>query len=113
MKLNQMLIQLMQLLQIRGRSLTAAEERYAQQWLDWGFEEEAIGLAYERTCLNTGGLNWAYMNKILSRWQEAGLLTAEQIRGGDQKPGTAKKAGTRQLDADEIAAIERMFQEGE
>ena len=103
---------LMQLLQIRGRSLTAAEERYAQQWLDWGFEEEAIGLAYERTCLNTGGLNWAYMNKILSRWQEAGLLTAEQIRGGDQKPGTAKKAGTRQLDADEIAAIERMFQEG-
>lgn len=102
---------LMELLQIRGRNLTAGEERYAQQWLDWGFAEDAISLAYERTCLNTGGLNWAYMNKILARWQQAGLLTAEAIKaGGDKKPGNFK-AGQRQLDADELAAIEKMFQE--
>ena len=101
---------LMELLQIRGRNLTAGEERYAQRWLDWGFAEDAIALAYERTCLNTGGLNWAYMNKILARWQQAGLLTADAIRSGDTKPGTFK-AGQRQLDADELAAIEKMFQE--
>lgn len=102
--------QLMNVLQIRGRNLTAGEERYAQQWLDWGFEPDAIAMAYERTCLNTGGLSWAYMNKILTRWQAAGLLTADAIRSGDKKPGSFK-AGQRQLDADELAAIEKMFQE--
>ena len=59
--------QLMRILQIRGRGLTAAEERYAQSWLDMGFEDACIASAYERTCLNVGGLNWAYMNKILQR----------------------------------------------
>lgn len=100
------------LLQIHGRSLTAAEEKYASSWLEMGFEEDAISMAYERTCLNTGGLNWAYMNKILLRWHEAGLHTADQIRSGDRKPGQPAKQGQRQLDADEIAAIQRMMREG-
>ena len=104
--------QLMAMLQIRGRSLTAAEERYATSWLDMGFDDEAIGMAYERTCLNTGGLSWAYMNKILQRWHEAGLKTAEDVRNRDRKPGTAAPAGARQLDADEQAAIARMLREG-
>ena len=109
---NTRLSRLLDLLQIRGRSLTAAEERYASSWLEWGFDDETIGMAYERTCLNTGGLNWAYMNKILQRWHEAGLHTAEAVRSGDRKPGTASKNGQRQLDADEIAAIQRMMREG-
>ena len=108
---NSRLHQLMQQLQIRGRSLTPGEEKYAQSWLDMGFDEEAIAMAYERTCLNTGSLSWPYMNKILTRWHEAGLHTAEKIRGGDRKPGTGPKAGERQLDADEEAAIKRMLQE--
>lgn len=101
---------LLKLLQIHGRNLTAAEERYATSWLEMGFEDAAIAMAYERTCLNTGGLNWAYMNKILMRWHEAGLHTATQITSGDRKPAAA--AGQRQLDADEKAAIERMLKEG-
>ena len=101
--------QLMQTLQIRGRNLTPGEERYAQQWLDWGFSQEAIGMAYERTCLNTGGLSWAYMNKILSRWQEAGLLTAEQIQKGDSRP--LPKGATGQLGDAELEAIQRVLQE--
>ena len=48
--------QLMNLLQIRGRTLTPAEERYARSWLDMGFSDKVLALAYERTCLNTGGL---------------------------------------------------------
>lgn len=101
--------QLMQTLQIRGRSLTAAEERYATSWLEMGFDQGAIAMAYERTCLNTGNLNWPYMNKILQRWNEAGLKTAEAIKNGDRKPG--ERSGQRQLDADEQAAIARMLQE--
>ena len=100
---------LQQMLQIYGRNLTAAETRYANAWLDMGMDEEAISMAYERTCLNTGGLNWAYMNKILQRWHSQGLHTAEEIRTGDQKPGTGAN-GQRQLDADEVAAIRRMME---
>lgn len=99
-------------LQIRGRNLTAAEERYAQSWLEMGFVDEVIAMAYERTCLNTGSLKWPYMDKILQRWHEAGLHTAEAVRNGDRKPGTAMPQGQRQLDADEQAAIARMLREG-
>ena len=74
-----------------------------------GFADDALTMAYERTCLNTGGLSWAYMNKILQRWHEAGFHTAADIRAGDRKdvPGSQ-----RQLDADEQAAIRAMMQEG-
>ena len=109
---NSRMNRLQNLLQIRGRHLTGAEERYAASWLEMGFEEEVIAMAYERTCLNTGGLNWAYMNKILQRWHEAGLHTAESVRSGDRKPGATTKGGQRQLDADEQAAIQRMLREG-
>ena len=106
---NSKLYQLMEIMQIRGRSLTAAEERFANAWLEMDFPNEVISMAYERTCLNTGGLNWNYMNKILTRWQEAGLKTAEAIRTGDRK--VTDKAAPRQLDEDEKAAIARMLQE--
>ncbi len=105
------LYRLMGILQIRGRSLTAAEERYAQSWLDMGLEDEAISMAYERTCLNTGGLNWAYMNKILQRWHEQGLHTAEDVRNGDRKGGVPKGA-SGQLGQAELEAIQRVLQEG-
>ena len=104
------LSQLMNALQIRGRNLTPAEERYAQSWLEMGFDNEAISMAYERTCLNTGGLNWAYMNKILQRWHGQGLHTAQAVQAGDKK--TDPRAERRPLDADEAAAIRKMFQEG-
>ncbi len=103
---------LQQLLQIRGRNLTAAEERYAQKWLDMDFDDEALTLAYERTCLNTGGLKWPYMNGILTRWHEAGLHTGAQVRNGDRKPDVRNPQAPRQLDAEEQAAIARMLREG-
>ena len=109
---NSRLSQLMKLLQIRGRSLTAAEEKYASSWLDMGFDEDCISLAYERTCLNTGGLNWNYMNKILQRWHQQGLHTGAAVKNGDHKSGTGHKDEKRQLDADEIAAIRNMMREG-
>ncbi len=104
------LSRLMQLLQIRGRNLTQAEERYASAWLEMGFDDEAITMAYERTCLNTGGMNWPYMNKILSRWSASGFQTGQQVRAGDRKP--EDKNGARKLDSEEKEAIARMLREG-
>lgn len=108
---NSRLAQLMDVLQIHGRNLTAAEERYAQSWLEMGFDNEAVSMAYERTCLNTGGLNWAYMNKILQRWHEAGLHTAQAVRAGDKKQNS-RNDSNNSLDEDVAAAIKQMLREG-
>ena len=93
--------QLMQLLQIRGRNLTPGEEKYAQQWLDMGFSDDALSLAYDRTCLNTGNMNWAYMNKILTRWHNAGIRSAEDVKKKDQKTiyGASGKLGQAEMEA--------------
>lgn len=101
---------IMEVLQIRGRNLTAPEKRYLKQWLEMGFEEEAIGLAYERSCVNTGGLAWPYMHKILLSWHEQGLHTAQEIRG-ERKP-TVPKGASGQLGDAELAAIQNLMKEG-
>ena len=101
---------LMNILQIRGRTLTPGEERYAQSWLEMGFEDAVVAQAYERTCLNTGGLSWAYMNKILTRWHEAGLHTMEQLQSGDRK--TTPKGASGQLGQAELDAIAKLLREG-
>ena len=103
--------QLMKTLQIRGRSLTPGEEKYAQSWLEAGFAMDVIALAYEKTCLNTGGMNWAYMNKILSRWQAEGLTTVEKINNGDKKPKSVPKGASGKLGAAELENIRRLMQE--
>ncbi len=107
---NMRMAHIKHLLQIRGRKLTQAEERYAHAWSEMGFDDEAIQMAYERTCINTGTLKWPYMNSILKRWHEAGLHTGEQVRTGDQK--AQPKTDRRELDNDEIEAIKRMMEEG-
>lgn len=108
------LAELMRLLQISGRSLTPAEERYAQTWLDLDFDSEALQMAYEKTCLNTGGLKWPYMNKILLSWHQQGLHTGAQVRGGDKKPAPQRQRvqqGTAALGQMEKEAIARLLRE--
>ena len=101
---------LQKLLQIRGRNLTPGETKYAQSWLDMGFEDAVLEQAYERTCLNTGGLSWAYMNKILTRWHEKGLHTLEQVKNGDKKP--LPRGASGELGQAELAAFQKFMQEG-
>ena len=99
-----------QMLGISGRRLTAGEEKYIESWLDWGFGEEAIHLAYEKTCLQAGGLKWPYMNSILKSWHEQGFNTLRQIEQGDRPPQTrgAKKPGYGvQRHDDRLSDIER------
>ena len=102
--------ELMRILQIRGRNLTPGEEKFATGWLEMGFAEDALQLAYERTCLNTGGMSWAYMNRILTRWHEAGLHTVEEIKRGDKKPVPKGASGT--LGQAELDAIQNLLKEG-
>ena len=103
--------QLMKLLQIRGRNLTPGEEKYAIAWLQMGFAEDVIAEAYQRTCLNTGNMNWAYMNRILTRWYEAGFRTLEQVKNGDKNHAMPKGA-TGKLGTAELDAMQKVLQEG-
>lgn len=80
------------LMDISGRAPSATESKYIGQWLDMGFGEELIGLAYERTVANTGGLKLGYMNGILKSWHEKGLHTPEDVRDRDGRRG-AKERG--------------------
>lgn len=106
---NSQLATLMRTLQIRGRSLTQAEEKYARSWLDMGFDDGVIAMAYEKTCLNTGALNWNYMNKILTSWHAAGFKTVEQIKGGDRK-ATVPKGASGELGQAELEAIRKVLE---
>ncbi len=102
--------EVMRAMDIRGRNLTPGEEKYARQWIEMGFGPEALAIAYDRTCTNSGGRNWAYMNRIVTRWHEAGLHTPEEIKRGDKKPAVPKGA-TGKLGQAELDAIQRMLKE--
>lgn len=66
------------------RPATAREREYLSAWVEMGFEDEAIRLAYERTLFRKQNMSWAYMNSILKRWHQAGLHTAAQVEAGDR-----------------------------
>lgn len=94
---------------IGGRELSASEEKYISSWLDMGYDEGVIALAYDRTVINTGGLKWQYMNKILLSWQAKNLHTVEDIeredppRRGQVKP--SKNSGDKPIDIEWLLSL--------
>lgn len=80
----------MQVLGLGDRLPVAAEEKYLVAWQDWGFQPEAVAIAYEKTVYKCHEFKWPYCNGILKRWHEAGLHTPEEIEAGD-RPASAKK----------------------
>lgn len=85
-----------EILQLGERRFTPGEEKLVLTWLDWGFGENEIRLAYEKTCMNTGGLRWPYLNSILKSWHEQGLTTLQSIEAGDRQPARVSQAKARQ-----------------
>lgn len=96
--------QIGELLGIRGRKLSEKESSYIGEWLAMGFPAESVAEAYERTVLNTGGMKWPYMNKILSNWHRAGIHSPAEIAEKDPShrpgngPGAAPPVSTKDLD---------------
>lgn len=106
-------------LQLGERKFTAGEEKLVRTWLEWGFGEKEVRLAYEKTCMNTGGLRWPYLNSILKSWYEQGLTTLSAIEAGDRqqtrgaKPNQPRKAVGHDDPLTEFQrdAIRRMMQQ--
>ena len=97
---------LTQLLEVVRKEVEAAGVEF--EVLQPGPRVKACMACYH--CLNTGSLNWAYMNKILLRWQENGLLTGQQIQSGDRKD--IPKGASGQLGSAELEAIQKLLKEG-
>ena len=94
-QLRQRTSRLLPLLDIQGRQPVDAERRYLNAWIDMGFPDQVIRLAYERTVLKKQSMNWPYMNSILKSWHQKGLHTLEAIQAGDtSRRAAGPAAGT-------------------
>lgn len=101
------------LLQISDRRPTTTERGYIDKWLSMGYGCDTLALAYDRTVVKTGRLNWAYMDKIVSSWAEQGLHTVEDIEKGDVRPSGRKGGQSPRRKApergDDLERLERIL----
>ncbi|MDR1158606.1 MAG: DnaD domain protein [Oscillospiraceae bacterium] len=74
------------LLGIENRAPSPSESRYVSEWAEMGFAPDAVALAYDKTVLKTGALNWKYMHSILRSWHEKNLHAPSEIEAGDAAP---------------------------
>lgn len=79
---------------VRGRAPLDKERDYLAAWIDWGFPDEVILLAYERTVLKKQTMSWPYMNSILKSWHGKGLHTVQAVEAGDVSPAAKEQAAT-------------------
>ena len=101
--------QIKTLLNIYGRDLTATEEKYITAWLEMGFHEDAIAIAYDRTLTQTNALKWPYMNKILLSWHQMGLHTAKEIEEKDGRRPGAQRKNTDEVKPVDMDALRRII----
>ena len=90
------------------RPAVEREREYIAAWVELGFSDELIRLAYGRTVYKKGSMNWPYLNKILQFWHQAGYQTPAQVEAGDRPPGWDKPAQARQKPQDFQPTQERI-----
>lgn len=72
-------------------SPTKKQLEYADKWVgEWHFPTEMLRQAYEICVDQTGDLSMPYINKILKRWQSAGVFRLEDIDKLENKKPTKK-----------------------
>lgn len=114
--------EIVRLLDLPDRPLVEREQKYIAGWLEMGFDNEALRLAYEKTVMGTASksMDWRYMNKILLRWHEQNLHTAAQVQnenGTQRKTGQARTAsnilaqGPDQQAREDMEYIRRLMQQ--
>lgn len=87
-------------------SPTAKQISYVDKWIDeWHMSDELMRAAYETCVDNTGKMSLAYINKVLQRWHNAGVVTVEDIAKLDsKKPAKTKKDSS--FDINELDKIQ-------
>lgn len=98
--------QLMDAMGIGGRPAAAGEEQYFNKWRgELAMSSEMILLAHEYCVMQTGKLSFPYMDKILERWNSAGIHTTaaaqtehESFRAKNKKTASAAKLAVSEDD---------------
>lgn len=76
--------------------LSANMRSLIKTWaIDWGFNEDMIMLAYDKTLDGTGKWSPSYANKILESWKNAGITTPRDAEKADEefkKANSSKKS---------------------
>lgn len=72
--------QLRRLLGIGERKLGTREEAYFLRWTgEFAYDTEIVGIAYDITVNQTGKISLPYMDKLLTRFHEAGARTVSEV----------------------------------
>lgn len=72
-----------------GHPATETQKKYIDQWNTWGIGKDLLELAYDRTLVQCGQMNWKYLHKILESWQAQGFKTRRAVETGDRRPAAA------------------------
>ena len=91
------------------RSFTAKEKEAIDLWQKWGYGEDVLELAFEKTVSSAKKPTVVYMHKVLESWHQNGWLTAEDVKNGKAN-GTPDKS----YDIDDFfrAAVSNSMKEG-
>jgi len=104
--------QMKKVMDIKQDKLTETQEKYIYSWLDMGFEAEVIAIAYDKTVVQAGRMNWNYMHAILKDWHEKKLHTPDAISEAAGARSPKKQAKTQAPlapDRDEIARRRKLL----
>ena len=102
------------LLGLDEHSPTEKETEYADRWMNtWKFSPELIRKAYEICVDAKGKYIPKYVDSVLSRWHNSGIVTVEQA-DADQNKGKNKKKpkNTTTYDLGEYESTNAIFEEG-
>ena len=110
---------------VYDRTLTKSERGYVKKWYgEFGYSNEIVGEAYDITVNNKGKLVLSYMDKILTGWHDAGVVTladaekklaedrAEMASRAAEKSGETKvkKSGTKKEKPEVSFDIDDVFE---
>ena len=98
---------LRKLLGIGDRALTTNESQFTEIWFaQREYPFELVRYAYELTVDKLGKYNMKYMNAILDRWHEEGIVTLERaVAGTEAYRASSKSDGNDTFDFDEFAKV--------
>jgi len=84
---------------IYSRALTEKEKQLFRKWVElYGFGEDILALAYDRTVQNTARYSAPYMDKLLTDWYENGCHTpaaCEQRYTSSRPTESARRSHTK------------------
>ncbi len=83
------------------RALTKTEEAHLDEWMAWGFSDEMLDFAYEKTVGAAAKPSINYMHKILLNWHESGVKTLHQAQQATlSKKNAPGERGDKSYDLD-------------